>query len=158
VVHGTHAVVDGICDHPDIRAVSFVGSDAAGKHVYARASAAGKRVQCNMGAKNHAVVMPDAAPEATANALVGAAFGAAGRAVTFHILLQSKPKLMTANIVHVTNLTPESANPRRGAALHGDLRRGARRRRRRRKAERHPRRHRGKGAGSRGRPRYGCAS
>jgi malonate-semialdehyde dehydrogenase (acetylating)/methylmalonate-semialdehyde dehydrogenase len=75
VVHGTHDVVNRICDHPSIRAVSFVGSDAAGKHIYTRASAQGKRVQANLGAKNHAVIMPDAAPESTANALVGAAFG-----------------------------------------------------------------------------------
>lgn len=79
IVHGTHQVVDAICDHPDIKAVSFVGSDAAGMHIYQRASAKGKRVQCNMGAKNHAVIMPDANPEATVNALVGAAFGAAGQ-------------------------------------------------------------------------------
>jgi len=79
VVHGGRDTVDGICDHPDIRAVSFVGSDTAGRHIHARASATGKRVQCNMGAKNHAVVMPDADPEAAANALVGAAFGAAGQ-------------------------------------------------------------------------------
>lgn len=79
VVHGTHDVVNGICDHPDIKAISFVGSDAAGTHVYQRGTANGKRVQSNMGAKNHAVVMPDADPETTANALVGAAFGAAGQ-------------------------------------------------------------------------------
>jgi malonate-semialdehyde dehydrogenase (acetylating)/methylmalonate-semialdehyde dehydrogenase len=79
IVHGTHKVVNDICDHPDIRAISFVGSDVAGMHIYSRASATGKRVQCNMGAKNHAVVMPDADPEATLNALVGAAFGAAGQ-------------------------------------------------------------------------------
>ena len=79
IVHGTHNVVNKICDHPDIKAVSFVGSDVAGMHIYSRASATGKRVQCNMGAKNHAVVMPDADPEATMNALVGAAFGAAGQ-------------------------------------------------------------------------------
>ena len=79
IVHGTHDVVNQICDHPDIKAVSFVGSDVAGMHIYSRASATGKRVQCNMGAKNHAVVMPDADPDATMNALVGAAFGAAGQ-------------------------------------------------------------------------------
>mmetsp|Transcript_28350 Transcript_28350/g.92587 ORF Transcript_28350/g.92587 Transcript_28350/m.92587 type:complete len:524 (+) Transcript_28350:2-1573(+) len=79
VVHGTHDVVNGICDHPDIHAISFVGSDAGGRHVFARGSANGKRVQSNMGAKNHAVVMPDAAEESTVNALTGAAFGAAGQ-------------------------------------------------------------------------------
>ncbi|KAG6553011.1 hypothetical protein Mapa_005348 [Marchantia paleacea] len=79
IVHGTHDVVNHICDHPDIKAISFVGSDAAGMHIYSRASLTGKRVQCNMGAKNHAVVLPDAAFEPTVNALVGAAFGAAGQ-------------------------------------------------------------------------------
>jgi malonate-semialdehyde dehydrogenase (acetylating)/methylmalonate-semialdehyde dehydrogenase len=79
VVHGTHDVVNAILDHPDIRAVSFVGSDAAGRHVYSRAAAAGKRVQSNMGAKNHAVIMPDADVDATVRAIAGAAFGAAGQ-------------------------------------------------------------------------------
>mmetsp|Transcript_23712 Transcript_23712/g.32656 ORF Transcript_23712/g.32656 Transcript_23712/m.32656 type:complete len:544 (-) Transcript_23712:235-1866(-) len=79
VVHGSREVVNYICDHPTIRAVSVVGSDQAGRHIYTRAGGNGKRVQANMGAKNHAVVMPDAAPQATANALVGAAFGAAGQ-------------------------------------------------------------------------------
>uniref|UniRef100_A0A7S0RJ47 methylmalonate-semialdehyde dehydrogenase (CoA acylating) n=2 Tax=Pyramimonas obovata TaxID=1411642 RepID=A0A7S0RJ47_9CHLO len=79
VVHGAHDTVNALCDHKDIRGVSFVGSDQGGRHVYNRASAAGKRVQSNMGAKNHAVVLSDAHAEATANALVGAAFGAAGQ-------------------------------------------------------------------------------
>ncbi|GMH39454.1 hypothetical protein BSKO_07352 [Bryopsis sp. KO-2023] len=79
VVHGAHDVVNRMCDHPDIKAVSIVGSDAAGKHVYQRACANGKRSQANMGAKNHAVIMPDADREATLKALVGAAFGAAGQ-------------------------------------------------------------------------------
>jgi malonate-semialdehyde dehydrogenase (acetylating)/methylmalonate-semialdehyde dehydrogenase len=79
VVHGGEDVVNAICDHPDIKAVSFVGSTRVGTHVYHRASQAGKRVQCMMGAKNHAVVLPDANREQTLNALVGAAFGAAGQ-------------------------------------------------------------------------------
>ena len=79
VVHGGEAVVNGICDHPDIRAVSFVGSTKVGTHVYRRATLAGKRAQCMMGAKNHAVVLPDANKEQTLNNLVGAAFGAAGQ-------------------------------------------------------------------------------
>ena len=58
---------------------SFVGGDQAGKHIYQRGNANGKRVQCNMGAKNHGVIMPDANKESTLNALVGAAFGAAGQ-------------------------------------------------------------------------------
>lgn len=79
MVHGSHDVVNAICDHPDIKAVSFVGSDAAGKHIYTRATSTGKRVQANTGAKNHAVVMPDADVNHAANAIVGAAFGAAGQ-------------------------------------------------------------------------------
>ncbi|HEY1028579.1 MAG TPA: CoA-acylating methylmalonate-semialdehyde dehydrogenase [Pseudomonas sp.] len=79
VVHGGEASVNALCDHPQIKAVSFVGSTRVGTHVYNRASLAGKRVQCMMGAKNHAIVMPDAHREQTLNNLVGAAFGAAGQ-------------------------------------------------------------------------------
>lgn len=79
VVHGGEEVVNALCDHPDIKAVSFVGSTRVGTHVYQRASLAGKRVQCMMGAKNHAVVLPDANKEQTLNAMIGAAFGAAGQ-------------------------------------------------------------------------------
>ncbi|AKX55888.1 CoA-acylating methylmalonate-semialdehyde dehydrogenase [Thiopseudomonas alkaliphila] len=79
VIHGGPDAVNGICDHPDIKAVSFVGSTHVGTHVYNRASLNGKRVQCMMGAKNHAIVMPDANKEQTLNAIAGAAFGAAGQ-------------------------------------------------------------------------------
>ena len=79
VIHGGEDIVNGICDHADIKAVSFVGSTKVGTHVYNRATLAGKRAQCMMGAKNHAVVMPDANKEQTLNNLVGAAFGAAGQ-------------------------------------------------------------------------------
>lgn len=79
VIHGSHEAVNFICDHPDIRAISFVGSDKAGKHIYRRGCANGKRVQSNMGAKNHAVVLPDADKTTTIDQLAGAAFGAAGQ-------------------------------------------------------------------------------
>ncbi len=79
VIHGGADAVNLICDHPDIKAVSFVGSTRVGTHVYNRASQAGKRVQCMMGAKNHGIVLPDAHKEQTLNNLVGAAFGAAGQ-------------------------------------------------------------------------------
>ncbi|MDB5984593.1 MAG: Methylmalonate-semialdehyde dehydrogenase [Pseudomonas sp.] len=79
VVHGGKQVVDGICTHTDIKAVSFVGSTEVGTHVYNLAGQHGKRVQSMMGAKNHAVVLPDANREQTLNALVGAGFGAAGQ-------------------------------------------------------------------------------
>lgn len=79
VIHGSVDAVNAICDHPDIKAISFVGSTAVGTHVYHRASLQGKRVQCMMGAKNHGVVLPDANKEQTIANLVGAAFGAAGQ-------------------------------------------------------------------------------
>ncbi|HMN81196.1 MAG TPA: CoA-acylating methylmalonate-semialdehyde dehydrogenase [Burkholderiaceae bacterium] len=79
VVHGAADVVDALCDHSDIKAISFVGSTRVGTHVYQRASLNGKRVQCMMGAKNHAIVLPDAHKEQTLNALAGASFGAAGQ-------------------------------------------------------------------------------
>jgi malonate-semialdehyde dehydrogenase (acetylating)/methylmalonate-semialdehyde dehydrogenase len=79
IVHGGKRAVDALCTHPDIAAVSFVGSTAVGTHVYNLASQNGKRVQCMMGAKNHAVVMPDANKEHSLDAVVGATFGAAGQ-------------------------------------------------------------------------------
>ena len=79
VIHGGEQAVNAICDHSDIKAISFVGSTKVGTHVYNRASLAGKRVQCMMGAKNHAIVLPDANKEQTLNNLAGAAFGAAGQ-------------------------------------------------------------------------------
>ena len=79
IVHGGKESVDALCTHPDVKAVSFVGSTHVGEHVYKLASEHGKRAQCMMGAKNHAVVMPDANKEQSLNALVGAGFGAAGQ-------------------------------------------------------------------------------
>jgi malonate-semialdehyde dehydrogenase (acetylating)/methylmalonate-semialdehyde dehydrogenase len=79
IIHGSVDCVNFICDDPAIKAISFVGSDHAGKHIYDRGNANGKRVQSNMGAKNHGVVLPDANKTATLNQLVGAAFGAAGQ-------------------------------------------------------------------------------
>jgi malonate-semialdehyde dehydrogenase (acetylating)/methylmalonate-semialdehyde dehydrogenase len=79
VIHGAHEAVNFICDHPAIQAISFVGGDKAGQHIYERGSKNGKRVQSNMGAKNHGVIMPDANKESTLNQLTAAAFGAAGQ-------------------------------------------------------------------------------
>jgi malonate-semialdehyde dehydrogenase (acetylating)/methylmalonate-semialdehyde dehydrogenase len=79
IIHGGKRAVDAICTHPDIVAVSFVGSTQVGTHVYNLASQHGKRAQCMMGAKNHAVVLPDANKEQSLNALVGSTFGAAGQ-------------------------------------------------------------------------------
>ena len=78
VVHGDKVAVDAILDHPDIKAVSFVGSSDIAHYVYNRGVAAGKRVQAMGGAKNHGVVLPDADMDQTVADLVGAAFGSAG--------------------------------------------------------------------------------
>ncbi|PRX45872.1 malonate-semialdehyde dehydrogenase (acetylating)/methylmalonate-semialdehyde dehydrogenase [Prauserella shujinwangii] len=79
VVHGDKTAVDAILEHPDIAAVSFVGSTPIATYVHERATAAGKRVQALGGAKNHAVVLPDADLEFAASHLTAAAFGSAGQ-------------------------------------------------------------------------------
>ncbi|MBI1358136.1 MAG: CoA-acylating methylmalonate-semialdehyde dehydrogenase [Acidobacteria bacterium] len=79
LVHGAGETVNALLDHPTIRAVSFVGSTAVAKHVYARAAASGKRVQCQGGAKNPIVVLPDADFEMTAKIAADSAFGCAGQ-------------------------------------------------------------------------------
>ncbi|HEV3010092.1 MAG TPA: CoA-acylating methylmalonate-semialdehyde dehydrogenase [Burkholderiales bacterium] len=78
VVHGDKAAVDAILNHPGIHAVSFVGSTPIAKYIYETAAKNGKRVQALGGAKNHAVVLPDADLEFAADALIGAAYGSAG--------------------------------------------------------------------------------
>jgi malonate-semialdehyde dehydrogenase (acetylating)/methylmalonate-semialdehyde dehydrogenase len=78
VVQGDKAAVDALLDHPDVQALSFVGSTPIAEYIYARGSAAGKRVQALGGAKNHMVVMPDADMDMAVDALIGAAYGSAG--------------------------------------------------------------------------------
>ena len=78
VVHGDKAAVDAILSHPGVHAVSFVGSTPIAKYIYETCARHGKRVQALGGAKNHAVVLPDADLEFTADALIGAAYGSAG--------------------------------------------------------------------------------
>ncbi|OLB63583.1 MAG: methylmalonate-semialdehyde dehydrogenase (acylating) [Acidobacteria bacterium 13_2_20CM_2_66_4] len=78
LVNGGREVVDAICDHPDIRAVSFVGSTPVAKHVYQRATHAGKRVQALGGAKNFVVVMPDADLERSIGVIIESFYGCAG--------------------------------------------------------------------------------
>jgi malonate-semialdehyde dehydrogenase (acetylating)/methylmalonate-semialdehyde dehydrogenase len=78
VVHGDKVAVDALLDHPDVKAVTFVGSTPIAEYVYRRGTDAGKRVQALGGAKNHMVVMPDADMDQAADALVGAAYGSAG--------------------------------------------------------------------------------
>src|SRR2546429_602042 len=78
VVQGDKAAVDALLTHPQVRAVSFVGSSAVPHYIYRRGAEAGKRVQALGGAKNHMVVMPDADLEQAVDALIGAAYGSAG--------------------------------------------------------------------------------
>jgi malonate-semialdehyde dehydrogenase (acetylating)/methylmalonate-semialdehyde dehydrogenase len=78
VVHGAKAAVDAILEHPDIAAVSFVGSSDIASYVYAQGAAHGKRVQAMGGAKNHGIVLPDADLDAAVKDIVGAAYGSAG--------------------------------------------------------------------------------
>jgi malonate-semialdehyde dehydrogenase (acetylating) / methylmalonate-semialdehyde dehydrogenase len=78
VVHGDKTAVDAILEHPEIRAVSFVGSSDIAHYVYSMGTAAGKRVQAMGGAKNHGIVMPDADLDQTVKDLIGAAYGSAG--------------------------------------------------------------------------------
>ena len=78
VVHGDKLVVDAILDHPAVKAVSFVGSSDIAQYVYGRGAAAGKRMQCMGGAKNHGIVMPDADIDQAVADILGAAYGSAG--------------------------------------------------------------------------------
>jgi malonate-semialdehyde dehydrogenase (acetylating) / methylmalonate-semialdehyde dehydrogenase len=79
VVHGDKVAVDALLDHPDVAAVSFVGSTPIARYVHGRATTAGKRVQALGGAKNHAVVLPDADLDFAANQLIAAGYGSAGQ-------------------------------------------------------------------------------
>ncbi len=78
VVHGDKEAVDALLDHPDVAAVSFVGSTPIARYIHERGTANGKRVQALGGAKNHAIVLPDAPIDYTSDHLVAAAFGSAG--------------------------------------------------------------------------------
>jgi malonate-semialdehyde dehydrogenase (acetylating)/methylmalonate-semialdehyde dehydrogenase len=79
VVHGDKVAVDAILDHPGIASVSFVGSTPIARYIYERGTSSGKRIQALGGAKNHAIVMPDADMDSAADALVSAAYGSTGQ-------------------------------------------------------------------------------
>jgi malonate-semialdehyde dehydrogenase (acetylating)/methylmalonate-semialdehyde dehydrogenase len=78
IVHGAHDVVNGILEHKDVIAISFVGSQPVAEYVYKTGTAHGKRVQALAGAKNHSIVMPDADMDITVKEIINAAFGSAG--------------------------------------------------------------------------------
>ena len=92
VVHGDKVAVDGLVSHPDVKAVSFVGSTPIARYVYESATRSGKRVQALGGAKNHMVVLPDADLDVAADAAVNAGFGSAGeRCMAISVLVAVDP-------------------------------------------------------------------
>jgi malonate-semialdehyde dehydrogenase (acetylating) / methylmalonate-semialdehyde dehydrogenase len=102
MVVGGKAAVDALLHHPDVRAISFVGSTPVARYIYAEGSAHGKRVQCQGGAKNHVVVMPDADLEMSAKIVSDSAFGCAGQrclAVSAAITVGDASKPFTEKIV-----------------------------------------------------------
>lgn len=108
VVQGGHDTVTQICEHPDIQAVSFVGGNVAGEYIYKTASAHGKRAQVNMGAKNHAIIMPDADREDAVNAMIGACFGSAGQrcmAISVSIMVGDSAEWIPEIVEKSKNLT-----------------------------------------------------
>src|SRR6202044_1720393 len=119
IIHGGKRAVDALCTHPDIAAVSFVGSTAVGTHVYGLASQHGKRGQCMMGAKNRAAVMPDANKEQSLNSLVGAPFGAAGQRcmATSVTVLVGEAQKWIPDIVAKAKTLKVSAGVEKGADL-----------------------------------------
>jgi malonate-semialdehyde dehydrogenase (acetylating)/methylmalonate-semialdehyde dehydrogenase len=97
VVNGDKEAVDAILDDPDIKAVSFVGSTAIAEYVYTRGTAHGKRVQAMGGAKNHAIIMPDADLDQVTNELIGAGYGSAGeRCMAISVAVPVTDKLADA--------------------------------------------------------------
>lgn len=101
VVHGGPEVAQRLCEHEHIKAVSFIGSSHVGKIIYDHAGKAGKRAQCMMGAKNHAVLLPDANKNQAIDALLGSAFGAAGQRCMANpvVILVGEAREWSADIV-----------------------------------------------------------
>src|SRR5438034_1999846 len=79
LVNGGRDVVNALCDHPQVRAISFVGSTPVARHVYTRSAASGKRMQCQGGAKNHVIILPDADMDLATQIISDSAFGCAGQ-------------------------------------------------------------------------------
>ncbi|HWE06182.1 MAG TPA: CoA-acylating methylmalonate-semialdehyde dehydrogenase [Rhizomicrobium sp.] len=97
VVHGDKEAVDAILEDPDLQAVSFVGSSAVAEYVYSHGTARGKRVQAMGGAKNHAIIMPDADLDQVTNELIGAGYGSAGeRCMAISVAVPVTDKLADA--------------------------------------------------------------
>src|SRR5258708_13112599 len=103
LVSGGKAAVDALLDHPKVRAISFVGSTPVAKYVYSRAAANGKRAQCQGGAKNHVVVLPDADMPMATQIISDSAFGCAAQrclAVSTAITIREAQKTFRASIAN----------------------------------------------------------
>ena len=106
LLHGGKEVVDGLLQHPDVRAISFVGSTPIARYIYAQAAAHGKRVQCQGGAKNHVLVLPDADIDSASKIVSDSAFGCAGQrclAVSVAITVGDAQKNFTDEIANVAS-------------------------------------------------------
>src|SRR5712692_6898577 len=106
LVNGGRAAVDALCDHPNVRAISFVGSTPVAKHVYARAAVSGKRMQCQGGAKNHVIVLPDADMDLATQIIGDSAFGCAGQrclAVSVAVTIGEAQKTFRDSIAHAAS-------------------------------------------------------
>lgn len=122
VVHGDKSAVDALLDHPDIAAVSFVGSTPIAEYVYARGTQSGKRVQALGGAKNHMIIMPDADLDQAVDALMGAGYGSAGErcmaiSVAVPVGEETADRLVAA-------LAPKVRNLKIGPSTDGDAEMG----------------------------------
>ena len=106
LVNGGRDVVNALCDHPQVRAISFVGSTPVAKHVYTRSAASGKRMQCQGGAKNHVIVLPDADMELATQIISDSAFGCAGQrclAVSVAVTIGEAQKTFRDSIAHAAS-------------------------------------------------------
>jgi malonate-semialdehyde dehydrogenase (acetylating) / methylmalonate-semialdehyde dehydrogenase len=106
LVNGGKDVVNALCDHPQVRAISFVGSTPVAKHVYARSAASGKRAQCQGGAKNHVIVLPDADIDLATQIISDSAFGCAGQrclAVSVAVTIGDAQKTFRDSIAHAAS-------------------------------------------------------
>ena len=106
LVNGGRDAVNALCDHPQIRAISFVGSTPVALHVYTRSAAAGKRMQCQGGAKNHVIVLPDADMELATQIISDSAFGCAGQrclAVSVAVTIGEAQKTFRDSIAHAAS-------------------------------------------------------
>ena len=149
VVHGDKEAVDAILAHPDIKAVSFVGSTPIARYIYETGTRHGKRVQALGGAKNHAIVMPDADIAFAAEALIGAAYGSAGErcmAVSVAVAVGDAGDALRDRLAAAR--TPHRRRPRRSHGIRHGTGDHLRRARSHRRADR-SRRRRGRDAGRR---------